>query len=400
MKVCIYGHSFPPIMGGAQTYQYNLARGLADLGHDVLVLTGAVPPVLSDQQERYEKGDFRVIRLEGASEFSKMQANSADFLKRSYDVLRDFDPDVIYSNGYAFGLAVSLIRTALRGVHVFSYHSTPELDVDKVPGIWKGERDLELAFSRFVLRQGSFDAYIACSKYYLEFAKEYLSSEIKNAHQVYYGVDMDRFSPDQCDVRDQLGLRPGDFVMLCPVRLLERKGIFDMLDATKMLVDANTPRTIRLVIPTSKLAGNALAMREVIEYIRKLGIEKHVILEVDSFLIDDMPSLYASADVMVLPSYAEGLGIVSLEAMAMRVPVIATDIPGVREVVRNEQTGLTVPVREPAQLASAIVRLRDDIALKNHLIEAGHRQIERDFNHLKQVKKVAKIFADTIKEAS
>jgi glycosyltransferase involved in cell wall biosynthesis len=78
---------------------------------------------------------------------------------------------------------------------------------------------------------------------------------------------------------------------------------------------------------------------------------------------------------LVLPSEAEGFGLVLIEAMAAGVPVVATDAPGIRDVVRHESNGLLVPVGDPAALASAIERVIDDAGLRQRLIEEGFRVV-------------------------
>ncbi len=83
--------------------------------------------------------------------------------------------------------------------------------------------------------------------------------------------------------------------------------------------------------------------------------------------------------ILVLPSDAEGFGLVLIEAMAAGVAVIATDVSGIRDVVRDGQTGLLVPARSPRALAQAIQRMVKDEALRARLVEAGRKDVERRF---------------------
>lgn len=83
-------------------------------------------------------------------------------------------------------------------------------------------------------------------------------------------------------------------------------------------------------------------------------------------------------DALVLPSESEGFGLVLIEAMAAGIPVIATDVPGIRDVVKPEHTGVLVPIGSPEELAGAITRIRDDADLRrtlcaNALIEVRQR---------------------------
>jgi glycosyltransferase involved in cell wall biosynthesis len=82
---------------------------------------------------------------------------------------------------------------------------------------------------------------------------------------------------------------------------------------------------------------------------------------------------------LVLPSEAEGFGLVLIEAMAAGVPVIATDVPGIRDVVRHEVNGLLVPAAAPADLTKAIERIIEDRALRERLIENGLRTVRENF---------------------
>ncbi|MFA6251632.1 MAG: glycosyltransferase [Candidatus Paceibacterota bacterium] len=150
MKICIYAHSFPPIIGGAQTYQYNLAAGLGKLGHEVLVLTGEIPDTLKSKIKDYTSSYFKVKRIPLFRESIKMKAPFRDVLINSFTILNKFDPDIIYSNGYIPCLLISMIKDSLRAKHIFSYHSTPELDVNKLVGILPGNLEFELAIATFI----------------------------------------------------------------------------------------------------------------------------------------------------------------------------------------------------------------------------------------------------------
>lgn len=79
-------------------------------------------------------------------------------------------------------------------------------------------------------------------------------------------------------------------------------------------------------------------------------------------------------DVLVLPSDAEGFGLVLIEAMAAGVPVVATDVPGIRDVVKHDRNGLLVPPRNPRALASAVRRLAGDERLRRRVVAAGLRE--------------------------
>ena len=94
----------------------------------------------------------------------------------------------------------------------------------------------------------------------------------------------------------------------------------------------------------------------------------------------DLAPHYLAADVVVLPSRREGLGLVLVEALFCRRPVIATRVGGIPDVVADGQTGLLVPPDDPLALAEAIARLLNDPALAARLAAAGHEHVRQHFS--------------------
>jgi glycosyltransferase involved in cell wall biosynthesis len=97
-------------------------------------------------------------------------------------------------------------------------------------------------------------------------------------------------------------------------------------------------------------------------------------------MVHDMPSIYRTLDLLVLPTYREGFPASLLEASAMELPVIATRIPGCVDAVRDGETGLLVPVRDAEALTAAIRVYVDDPTLRRQHGANGRRRALRDFN--------------------
>jgi glycosyltransferase involved in cell wall biosynthesis len=98
---------------------------------------------------------------------------------------------------------------------------------------------------------------------------------------------------------------------------------------------------------------------------------------------NDMPELYALMDVLVLPSYREGFPRTPMEASAMKVPTVATDIRGCREAVEHEVNGLLFPVGDRDALARALITLLGDDELRARMGDAGRRIAEERFDEQK-----------------
>jgi glycosyltransferase involved in cell wall biosynthesis len=93
-----------------------------------------------------------------------------------------------------------------------------------------------------------------------------------------------------------------------------------------------------------------------------------------------MPALYKSVDIVVLPSYREGLPKGLIEAAACGLPLVTTDVPGCREVVSDGVDGLLVPARDSEALASAIARLCRDPSLRFRLGQAARQKVLAEFD--------------------
>jgi glycosyltransferase involved in cell wall biosynthesis len=182
------------------------------------------------------------------------------------------------------------------------------------------------------------------------------------------GVDVERFAPAdealRAAARTALRLDPAEPVLAMIASLHTRKG-------HDVLLDGLTVLAARGLRPACLLAGTG-PERERLEargeasglaaQLRWLG------------RIDDVRSLLAAADVAVLPSLAEGLGVAALEALAVGRPLVASAVGGLREVVRHDVDGLLVPPADPAALAEAIARCLGDRALAARLAAAGPRR--------------------------
>ena len=160
-------------------------------------------------------------------------------------------------------------------------------------------------------------------------------------------------------------------VAVCVARMLWDKGIGDLVEAARLLRQQGIDLRVRLVggtdanpasIPEATL--QAWAAEGVVDVVGRS---------------DDIAGEYARAHIAVLPSYREGLPKSLLEAGACGRAMVATDVPGCRDVCRPGVTGLLVPPRDPAALAAALTRLATDPALRQRLGIQARRLIETEF---------------------
>jgi glycosyltransferase involved in cell wall biosynthesis len=170
------------------------------------------------------------------------------------------------------------------------------------------------------------------------------------------GVDLRHFRPARTD---EAHPRPPDGAVTvgCAARMIESKGVGDLLTAMAGVV--RTTPTVRLL-----LAGDGPQASTFRRHAVALGVDG-----VTRFLgfVTDMRAFYAACDLFVLPSYAEGQANVLLEAMAMGVPVVTTDLPGTRELIEDGEHGVLVPRGDPAALGIAVARLCHDAVERRRL---------------------------------
>jgi glycosyltransferase involved in cell wall biosynthesis len=183
------------------------------------------------------------------------------------------------------------------------------------------------------------------------------------------GVDCAQFvrSSSRASVMDR------DTRILLAARMLWDKGIAEYIEAARIL--HLQKRHIRFLLAGNPDAGNPASIP--VETIQ--GWVAEGIVEWLGH-VDDMPGLLATVDIVVLPSYREGLPKTLIEAAACGLPLVATDVPGCREVIADGNDGLLVPVRDGPALAAAIARLLEDHALAARLGIAARKKALAEFD--------------------
>jgi glycosyltransferase involved in cell wall biosynthesis len=183
------------------------------------------------------------------------------------------------------------------------------------------------------------------------------------------GVDCSRFLPPSGErASAQAPLR-----VLLAARMLWDKGVGEFVEAARQLKSEG--RQLRFLLAGVPDPGNPAAIAEE----TLLGWQEQGLVEWLGH-VADMPTLLADADIVVLPSYREGLPKSLIEAAACARPLITTDAPGCREVVTHGVNGLLVPVRDAEALARAIARLQDDPDFARLLGEAARDKALSEFD--------------------
>jgi glycosyltransferase involved in cell wall biosynthesis len=179
------------------------------------------------------------------------------------------------------------------------------------------------------------------------------------------GIDTNAFAPTQ--------LPRGTPIVLLASRMLWDKGIGDFVAAARILRAKGVPARFVLVGRCDEDNPTAIAQDQLLRWKEEDGVEwwGHR---------DDMPAVFVSATLVVLPSYREGLPKVLLEAAACAKPIVAADVQGCREVVRDGDTGILVPPKNAQALAQAITTLLQDPALCERMGRRGRDLVVKEFS--------------------
>lgn len=172
-------------------------------------------------------------------------------------------------------------------------------------------------------------------------------------------------------------------------RLIREKGILELLEAARILRSRGQP--FRLTLCGAVDPGNRSCTTQ--GDLEKWCAEGLV----DSpGSVEDVRPYLREADVVVLPSWREGTPRSLLEAAAFGRPIVATDVPGCREVVQSEANGLLVPVRSPIELADALQRLLEDAALRERMGREGRRRAETLFDERLVIEQNLEIYRELL----
>jgi glycosyltransferase involved in cell wall biosynthesis len=189
-------------------------------------------------------------------------------------------------------------------------------------------------------------------------------------------------------LRKEFSFAPDDYLVGIVAHLADHKGHKYLVDATKILKD-KAPK-IKIII-----VGEGPLLMDLSRQAKDIHVEDMV------FFLgfrEDVPKILSSLDLFVLSSYLEGMGSSIMDAMAHKLPVVATNVGGIPEVVLDGKTGLLVPPRRPDALAEAILQLYRDPSLSLHFGQLGCEVVHQNFSAESMATKILGIYERLAKD--
>ena len=348
----------PHVGGGVERVVEEACRRLAEQGHLVRVFTfntGDAPA--------YEViGGVHVHRARALqlTRLIRMQSSiSPSLLPLAWRMGRSEPPDVLHAHNLFFfsTIVAVLLRRLLKKPLVTTLHLGP---LDQLGGPFRVlASSYERVLGRAIVRRS--DRIIAVSNAVGAHAA-HLGAKPGAVRVIPNGVDAQQFCSG--------GRRAdGAFRIACVGRLIFNKGPQYLVEAAPEVLRAHPQAEFVMV-------GDGPLRARLEERARRLGISHRV-----TFLgtRSDVAAILQTCDVLVRPSLLEGMPLTVLEAMACALPVIATPVSGTAELVRHGENGFLVPPTDPAALASAILRLIEDVPLRERQGRKGRQLVESGY---------------------
>ncbi len=372
-------YTYPPnTSGGGDIYAYNIVEGLKKLNHEVLVVTSSSKPMK-------DKNGIHYILIRNIP-FFRVQNFLSKAKKYCNNLMKSKLIDIFHFNGpsgcvfYKKNLptVMTIHHSVLSTLKVLSHYPSSLFSIDTIQecnpfNIWLESKSIK-----------SVNQIIAVS--------HHTASQIKgrgvlenSINVVHNGIDV--FSPptksEQNKIRQKLGI--SEKVILFVGRLDQRKGPIFLVKAI------NDLRKIIKEDFKCIIVGDGPQKTQIINYIKKNNLWSYFSF-IKKIKYKDLRKLYYICDLLVLPSLYEGLGLVLLEAMASKKPVIGTNSGGIPEIIKHNENGYLIPLGSIKNLTNAIKKILMNRVLADKMGERGYKIIQKKFTWERAVKETLSIY--------
>ena len=346
-------------VNGALMYCYLLSKQLADRGHDVTVMCRRQSWIWDKLQ------DTSVKRI------------ACDMKRRL--------PQVRFAKAFIRDQQIDVCHTHMSRAHFFGVIMR---HVTKIPCVATAHAchfQLHWPFNDFV---------IANSEDTLRYHRNINRVPKDRLKTIYCFSDLDKFIRSEESaaekIRKQYRVKPDDFLLGVVGDVIPRKGQKLLLESLPRLL--TTHPNVKLAI-VGRFLRDQPYVRQIRRFVLKNGLADRVIWTGRS---DQVQNHMRAMDACIVPSVAEPLGLVAMEAMAVGTPVVASNVGGLPEIIETERNGLLFDRKHPESLRQAIERLIDDESLRSKLMEQGRRDVAERFAPRVLAEEVEQILHDVV----
>ena len=386
--------------GGQNVYVRQVGEALAKQGWQVDMFTRS-----SDRQQAsivQHSPNCRTIRLvAGPQEFiprDELYGYLPIFVQefQKFQLESGFEYPLVHTNYWLSSWVGMELKKSQPLLQVHTYHSLAAVkykSVSTIPTIAKTRLQVEKTLLETA------DRVVATSPQEKEHMRSLVSSK-GNIDIISCGTDIERFgSIARSTARRELGIAPETKVVLYVGSFDPRSGIETLVRAVSL--SAVPKADLKLIIGGGWGAGESDGKERdrIGSIVEELGLS-----DITSFRgglsPDILPAYYAAADVCVVPSHYEPLGLVALEAMASGTPVIASDVGGLKYTVVPEETGLLAPPKNEAVFADAIDRLLGDSLWRQQLGHTARQRVETYFSWDRIASQLSQLYTQLLQQSA
>ena len=255
------------------------------------------------------------------------------------------------------------------------------------------------------LRKGVYRFFDRFSKRYVDrfvTVSEVLKKTLIDQHKIpegkvvkiYNGIEIEEYRPNGKEVRSQksevrreFGLAKNVPVIGAIGRMVWQKGFEYLIESIPEIIET-IPQLKILIVGDGPLRERLEGLAE------SLKVKERIIF---TGFRNDIREIFSAVDLLVIPSLLEGFPMVTLEAMAMAKPIIATNIDGIAEQITDGVNGVLVPPKDPSALAKAVVRVLNDKKLARTMALSAREKVEQEFSVEKMVAETEKVYLSLLK---
>ncbi|HZW55668.1 MAG TPA: glycosyltransferase family 4 protein [Nitrososphaerales archaeon] len=384
MNICLVSYELPPLGGGEGTYTYNLAKGLAYLGHKVVLVVPEQVAVIASQELQ---PDLVVVKPVKTSQRPLMKVSSFlnGFFRLAPSLVREFELDVIHVTFDYPPFPVTIGR--LGAPVVCTLHHLHNVEALNIIHHQKNLLSILPTLARLTMLSmaerrlmSQCQGILAVSNFTRVSAVRYAGIDQHKISVVSNGIDIALYSKTDrigatTDFCKKFGITTSEKVVLYVGRIEKSKGIEFLLEGfvqvRKKLSDA------RLVIVGG---GSSSYVAELKKLNEDLGQRAIFTGRIDERLL---LGAYSASSVVVLPSFMEGFGLTLLEAMVSGKPVVATRVGAVPEAVEDGVSGFLVEPGKPADLANRILQILENPLLGARMGKNGMEEVLGNYTLLR-----------------
>lgn len=379
MRVGMAVSYLQPEFGGHEFY---LCKELSRIGHEVTLYTSDRTRPGYDKKKYISPASSVIEGFEIKRFHAIIEISEIPLMQGLGNALKGDALDVIHAHEFFQVCSFIACRFAQKKKvpFILTQHGPAGLPLRK--SIWFPFLVNKKTIGKYVLNKADKIIVLTQSVKYALISKGIESEKIE---VIPTGVPTDLYKPSFPSILPEIGIRDQEKVILFVGRLVENKGVHILLRAfceVQRKVDA-----VKLVIVGSgELEGDLRSLAQ------RLGVEKKVLF-LGKFPQEKMPFIYSGADIFVLPTlYSEPFGIAAVEALSSGVPVIASNIGGLKEIVENGNVGYLIKPSDAKMLESFLVRLLSNDTERDRLGKNARKRALDKFDWKKIGSKVSNLY--------